>query len=66
MASSTAAALGFGDSSDRSGIEREALALVSKWRQRGSTPLADPRFVEVCEVAARLGEALYAETVGGR
>jgi hypothetical protein len=66
MASSTAAALGFGDASDRSGIEREALALVSKWRQRGSTPLADPRFVEVCEVAARLGEALYAETVSGR
>jgi Dynamin family len=66
LASSTAAALGFGDSSDRAGLEREALALVSKWRLRGATPLADPRYIEVCEVAARLGEALYAETVAGR
>jgi hypothetical protein len=36
-----------------------ALQVIARWRDRASDPLADPAVVEVCETAARTGEAIY-------
>lgn len=62
MAPSPTAALGLGPSADAATVRDEALALVNRWRSRAGEPMADPRLVEVCEVAARLGEAMYASS----
>ncbi len=41
-------------------VRGAALAGISRWRTLASDPLADPRLVEVCDVAARTLEHVYA------
>jgi hypothetical protein len=43
-----------------------ALQVITRWRDRAADPLADPALVEVCEAAARTGEAIYGTTQGAR
>ena len=40
-------------------LSEAALEVVGRWRDRAASPLADPPLVEVCEAAARTGEAIY-------
>jgi hypothetical protein len=40
-------------------LANAALQAIARWRDRASDPLADPALVEVCEAAARTGEAIY-------
>ena len=61
LAANAAAALGVAQNADPGTIKSAALNIVEHWRQRASDPMADPTFVEVCETAARTGEALYAQ-----
>ncbi len=56
----TPQALGLDAAAGPDNVRAEALRAVSRWRARASDPLADPRLVEVAEVAARTGESLYA------
>jgi hypothetical protein len=53
-------ALGLDDTAGTDRVRSEALRAVTRWRTRAADPLADPRLVEVAEVAARTGESLYA------
>jgi hypothetical protein len=61
LSSDPSAALGVAKNADPGAIKSAALSIVEHWRQRAADPMADPMFVEVCETAARTGEALYAQ-----
>jgi len=53
------AALGIPPGADARELAGAALQVVARWRDRAASPLADPALVEVCEAAARTGEAIY-------
>jgi hypothetical protein len=41
-------------------IRNAALTGISRWRTSAGDPLADPTYIEVCDVAARTLEQIYA------
>jgi hypothetical protein len=41
-------------------IRSAALQGITKWRTAAGDPLADPTYIEVCDVAARTLEQIYA------
>ena len=45
-------------------VRTAALAGIGRWRTLATDPLADPTLVEVCDVAARTLEHVYAGTAG--
>jgi hypothetical protein len=51
--------LGVSGGTPPSELAGAALQVIGRWRERASDPLADPARVEVCETAARTGEAIY-------
>jgi Dynamin family len=60
LLSATAAdALGVSGGTPPEEMATAALQVIARWRDRASDPLADPAVVEVCETAARTGEAIY-------
>ena len=48
-----------GDGAPSSELAAAALEVIGRWRDLAADPLADPAIVEVCETAARTGEAIY-------
>jgi triphosphoribosyl-dephospho-CoA synthetase len=57
-----AEALGLPGGTPAAELTAASLSSISRWRERASDPLAEPALVEVCETAARTGEAIYAST----
>jgi hypothetical protein len=55
-----AGALGIVHTAPPADIATAALNAINRWRTRGADPLADPSLVEVCEVAVRTCESIYA------
>jgi hypothetical protein len=51
--------LGLGPSASVDDVRNAALAGISRWRTAAGDPLADPTYVEVCDVAARTLEQIY-------
>jgi hypothetical protein len=64
LAASAPSALGLDDASPTADVGAAALAAVTRWRDLAADPLADPATVEVCETAARTGEAIYGSLNG--
>ena len=62
LAPTAADALGFAGGSPDPELASAALRMIARWRDRAADPLADPQLVEVCETAARTGEAIYGST----
>jgi hypothetical protein len=58
--SDEAVALGLSSTAGDDEIRDAALTAASRWRTRGADPLADPTVMEVCDVAARTCESIYA------
>ena len=56
--------LGLALSATRDQVRAAALAGISRWRTLASDPLADPTVIEVCDVATRTLEHIYADTAG--
>ena len=56
-------ALGLAVNAGQDEVREAALAAVSRWRTRGADPLADPTLTEVCDIAARTCEAMYAASL---
>ncbi len=54
-----AASLGLSPSASQAEMQSAAIAGISRWRTLASDPLADPTFIEVCEVATRTLEHIY-------
>jgi hypothetical protein len=54
-----APSLGLVSSASAAEVQSAALAGISRWRTLASDPLADPTFIEVCEVATRTLEQIY-------
>ncbi len=54
-----ATSLGLVSSASTAQVQAAALAGISRWRTLASDPLADPTFIEVCEVATRTLEQIY-------
>ena len=59
LAPTAADALGVPGNTPPAEFANAALQVIARWRDRASDPLADPAVVEVCETAARTGEAIY-------
>jgi len=59
LSATAAAALGLDGGADVAAMRDSALQVVVRWRERAADPLADPVSSEVCETAARTGEAIY-------
>ncbi|HEX8805232.1 MAG TPA: dynamin family protein [Acidimicrobiales bacterium] len=59
LAATAEGALGLQGGATPQDLAAGALQLIARWRDRASNPLADPGIVEVCEAAARTGEAIY-------
>jgi hypothetical protein len=59
LAPSAPAALGLPDGTPSDRLLPAALSVIGRWRDLAADPLADPATVEVCETAARTGEAIY-------
>jgi hypothetical protein len=59
LAPTAEAALGMPGGSSGRQLASGALQVIERWRSRSADPLADPALVEVCEAAARTGEAIY-------
>jgi Dynamin family len=59
LGGTAADALGLVPGTDTAGVSAAALKSIARWRDRAGDPLADPALVEVCETAARTGEAIY-------
>jgi hypothetical protein len=53
--------LGLAPDTPTSEVLAATLAGISRWRTLAGDPLADPRFIEVCEVAARTLEQIYSD-----
>lgn len=60
LATTAAARCGLAEGAPSAEVVRRALEDVSRWRTRGSDPLANPAMTEVCEAMARMFEAIYA------
>jgi hypothetical protein len=56
--------LGLGPSASVDDVRNAALAGISRWRTAAGDPLADPTYVEVCDVAARTLEQIYTTHLG--
>ncbi len=56
-----ATSLGLEQQAGSDEIRSTALAGISRWRTLASDPLADPTVIEVCEVATRTLEHIYAD-----
>jgi hypothetical protein len=54
--------VGLDASATSAAVRTAALAGIGRWRTLASDPLADPTLVEVCDVAARTLEHVYAGT----
>src|SRR5690606_31333736 len=59
LGATPADALGLPAGADDDATRRAALTAVARWRDRAADPLAEPAVTEVCEAAARTGEAIY-------
>ena len=55
--------LGLPASASADEIRSAAIESITRWRTRAGDPLADPTTVEVCEVAIRTLERVYADAV---
>ncbi len=51
--------VGLTGSASQADVQSAALAGISRWRTLASDPLADPSFIEVCDVATRTLEQIY-------
>ncbi|MEX1006621.1 MAG: dynamin family protein [Acidimicrobiia bacterium] len=60
LAGTPAAALGIGGGASADSVKSAALSTIERWRARAGDPFADQARREVCETAARTGEAIYA------
>ena len=54
--------LGLDASAPSAAVRAAALAGIGRWRELATDPLADPTMVEVCDIAARTLEHVYAAT----
>ena len=54
--------LGLDASAPSAAVRAAALAGIGRWRDLATDPLADPTMVEVCDIAARTLEHIYAGT----
>ncbi|MEK7425516.1 MAG: dynamin family protein [Actinomycetota bacterium] len=52
--------LGLAASAPAADVRSAALAGIARWRTLAADPLADPTYIEVCEVASRTLEQIYA------
>jgi hypothetical protein len=59
LATTAADALGLAPGTTTNEVSTAALQSVARWRERAADPLAEPAFVEMCETAARTGEAIF-------
>jgi hypothetical protein len=59
LAATAEDALGVPGGASPQELSSSALQAIGRWRDRASDPLADPALVEICEAAARTGEAIY-------
>jgi hypothetical protein len=64
LAGSPAAALGIDGGVNADSLKSAALSTIERWRARAGDPFADQARREVCETAARTGEAIYAGVTG--
>ncbi len=64
LAGSPEAALGLGGGTGADSLRTAALSSIERWRARSGDPFADQARREVCETAARTGEAIYASVAG--
>jgi hypothetical protein len=62
LATTASEALGVPGGTPAPELATAALQVIGRWRERAADPLADPALVEVCETAARTGEAIYGST----
>jgi hypothetical protein len=62
LGTTAADALGVSGGATSVELANAALQVIGRWRERASDPLADPALIEVCETAARTGEAVYGST----
>jgi hypothetical protein len=56
---SPAALLGLSPTAPADEVRNAALVGISRWRTAAGDPLADPTYIEVCDVAARTLEQIY-------
>jgi hypothetical protein len=61
MAGSLSQAFGVARDADTTSLRTAAAEAVVRWRTRGADPMASPQLVEVCEIAARVGESAFAD-----
>ena len=54
-----APSMGLSASASQAEVQAAALSGISRWRTLASDPLADPTYIEVCEVATRTLEQIY-------
>lgn len=54
-----APSMGLAVSATQAEVQAAALSGISRWRTLASDPLADPTYIEVCEVATRTLEQIY-------
>ena len=57
-----AALLGLPPTAPADEVRTAAMAGISRWRTAAGDPLADPTYIEVCDVAVRTLEQIYSSS----